>query len=622
MLRKGVGLVALALATMAGCTCNQSLTVGGGGGKDGGTSSTLDGGNVIDVPPFDAGDGVSVFGVPTGGFQQEPGGGISGGVGDGVVVDPAGNLVLSSAEVQLHFAWIANSAAGTVSKYDTKTGKEVGRYHAVIPIDSDKNPVAMRGNQGNSPSRTAVDLFGDVWVANRAPGSVPGSVTKISNSEFGCVDRNGNGKIDTSRDLNGDGMIDTNPANGEFIVPTDWSDPTQYDECILFSTPVGTGSDVKARAIAISVGFEGSAGDVWVGLYGDRSFIKLNAADGKQVPVNASGAMSVPMSWGPYGAAIDSKQRLWTVYPGVARLALIDTKTGTLVTDTLQSSVSTGAYAMGVDGKDRVWLAGWDGAYATRYDHGPGLLATPGSWTKFSFAGITCDKGTPFGIGRGIAADDQGVVFMSAYSAAGILAAQVIAFDAETGQVRPFAPPGGPVSCVDATSGSPSTNHSIGVGIDSDGHPWVNNYSGNAIRVHRTTGEVLRTAQQGAGLYTYSDFTGYQLRKFTAPRGTYRKDFESCGPLAQWQEVSWSAATLPNTAIQLFVKVADELGELNNPALPKYGPFTTSPVDLVAAGVPRGKYFRVEFVLTSSDAQTSPVLKGYSIKSACQADIN
>src|SRR5204862_1233934 len=59
-----------------------------------------------------------------------------------------------------------------------------------------------------SPSRTAVDWNGDVWVANRAFGG-QSSVTKIANDMSECSDRNGAPGIQTSSDVNGDGIIDT-----------------------------------------------------------------------------------------------------------------------------------------------------------------------------------------------------------------------------------------------------------------------------------------------------------------------------------------------------------------------------------------------------------------------------
>jgi hypothetical protein len=231
---------------------------------------------------------------------------------------------------------------------------------------------------------------------------------------------------------------------------------------------------------------------------------------------------------------------------------------------------------------------------------------------------------------RGIAADDQGFVWMSSdVNSANGSASQIIAFNGDTGDLKKFNYPGAaaPVDFIDATIPRTSpvapneTFEAIGVGLDTDGHVLMNNRSGNAVRIHRDSGEILRTGQQGAGLYTYSDFTGYQLRNFTAPQGTYRQTFssEDCGIDTIWRFVSWDATVPPKTSIQLFVTSANDLNDLNNPALRK-GPFTTSPADLRVAGVAKGRYLRVEFVLKSDDRQNqvSPKLKSFDVNYECE----
>src|SRR5439155_24599380 len=61
---------------------------------------------------------------------------------------------------------------------------------------------------GNSPSRTAVDFNGDLWIANRAPGG-QASITRLASDASCCPDRNHDGKLQTSSDVNGDGLIET-----------------------------------------------------------------------------------------------------------------------------------------------------------------------------------------------------------------------------------------------------------------------------------------------------------------------------------------------------------------------------------------------------------------------------
>ncbi len=610
-------LFALVTFSLVGCNCNcGGPTRNDGGPSDGGTGGSGEG--------VDAGDGTITIHVPPGSFNLDGGSTDGGGdeQGSGVKLNPNGFIVLNSGSTEFYFMWIANNSEGWVSKYDTRTGKEVGRYWSVVPRDcysalglpkglpcAGARDNQLRGNASNQPSRTALDLNGDVWVANRAPG-IQGSVTKIANDATGCIDRNANGMIETSKDLNNDGQI----AGAEMITPTDWANPLQYDECVVFSTPVGppAGAEVAVRALAVSQGgIESSSGYVWAGVYRDRTIHKLDSSNGQPVAVNATGNLSITLDFGPYGAIVDSKQRLWVVYPGAAWLALVDTATGALVNDQIKPPAGTacGAYALGIDGKDRVWLAGFSaGSVACRYDH-----ATT-TWTRFDFSGAVSQISTSLGRGRGIAADDKGNVYMSADVNSSGAVAQLIRFDAETGVIGKF----GTADFIDATNAV--TNTSVGVGIDGDGHPWVNNSSGNVMKIDKVTGTITRTAQQPAGLYTYSDFTGYQLRKFTAPRGSYRRDFKGCGPEAQWRQVIWDADVPVNTSVQVYVRVANQVADL--PTAPRFGPFTTPPADLIGAMVPKAQHLRVEFVLSSTDGMTTPVLKSFRIVSACAGTIN
>lgn len=631
----------IGFSIISGCQCQCSNRVdvnesdGGGrdgsvtvvqrdGGTGGGASGGGAGGGSGGGAPFDAGDGTTTTSVGPGGFTLDGG---QGGTGSGVVVNPMGHLVLGVGSLDLGFMWVANNSQGWVSKYDTRTGRETGRYWSTIPKDCANSPVGPPCTGGtlqpsltfgprHNPSRTAIDRFGNVWIANRAIG-VQGSVTKIANDPIDCIDRNGNGSIQTSRDLNNDGTISTTPSDGEMIIPSDPNDPNQYDECVLFSTPVGpTGSDVAGRAIAISAGAEGTAGDVWVGIYREDRFYKLSTLTGQPVPVNAGGQtyVQLPSDFNPYGAIVDSRQRLWVVSIGAARLALIDTGTGTVVDANIRApasvppaNVACASYALGIDGRDRVWLPGWSqGARACRYDH------STGTWTAFDFSSARSQRNTTFAMGRGIAVDVQGVVYMSGYQGS---VGQLLRFDAETGALRRY----GTADFIDYSDGESAA--AIGVGLDNDGQPWVNNSSGNMVRIHNTTGAVLKSSQQPAGLYTYSDFTGYQLRNFTAPRGTFRRDFEGCSEEAEWRLLQWDAQTPPNTTVSVIVKVANTLAELSLPTAPRYGPFTTSPVDLRAQGVVPRKYLRVEFTLASADRLTTPVLRSFQVSSFCGAMI-
>lgn len=611
-------------------------TGGGGGGEAGGGTGGSGGGST----PFDAGDAFHTveFDPTTLTLDGGPGGE---GTGLRIIPGPDGGLVLTSNTSELYFMWIANAGQGTVSKYDTRTGKEVGRYYAVIPKDcanslgppcSSGNVHGLQGNQAHSPSRTAIDLTGDVWIANRAPG-LQGSVTKVANERADCLDRNANGRIDTSRDLNNDGEISTDPDAGEMIIPANFADPIQYDECVLFTTPVGAPApmnEVAGRALAIGAGGTGNrSGDVWLGIYHERRFYKLNPKNGQPVAARLDGGLFVelPVEFsaldsrvGAYGALVDGLQRLWAVYPGGNKLAVIDTLTGNVLATVSppSSGFSCASYGFAVDSRNRIWLPSWTGVDVCRYDR-----ATD-TWTSYSTASARSQIGTEFGWGRGIAvsapvmpAHPEGIVYMSGYldvyapdPRRNADRAQLIRLDARTGAIIPY----GDAGFIDATDSN--TKWSIGVGLDGDGEPWINNYSGNAMKIANADGAITRTRQQAAGLYTYSDFTGYQARTFTAPLGFYKRTFEACAD-ATWRSLSFDSNTPPSTTLQAYVRVGDTLAALDNAANPRFGAYTTSPVDLAAIGIPHAKYLRVEFELRSNDGSTTPVLRRFNVSWSC-----
>ena len=183
-------LVAAVFTAVSGCTCNGDVSrfpiigpgTDAGGNVNGPDSGTLpDGGQqqvdvckIIVCPPVvDGGFSGTIAFPPDGGFSLD--GGTVGSGGDGVTVDPVnGGITLNSQDIEINYAWIANWRMGTVSKFDTKNLlpdggiHEVGRYISVFPLDG----LGRRNNSSSAsvydPSRTAIDINGDMWVANFA----------------------------------------------------------------------------------------------------------------------------------------------------------------------------------------------------------------------------------------------------------------------------------------------------------------------------------------------------------------------------------------------------------------------------------------------------------------------
>ena len=646
-------MVAAAVATVSGCTCSGDVSrfpdpgngqVGkdGGPGTDGGNNPGQDGGQqitdpcqIIACPPaVDGGFSGTIAFPPDGGFSLD--GGVGTG-GNGVTVDPLGRITLDSQDIEINYAWIANWKMGTVSKYDTKNLlpdggiHEVGRYISVFPLDG----LGRRNHSSSAsvydPSRTAIDINGDMWVANFAShANQYFSVTKIAGSLFNCVDRNGNGKIDTSFDDPTDvanyGVITPN----EYPNPSDPNNPLLYDECVLFTQELGNINPNGAfgeGSISIAQAPEGGPGDVWVGTWIDRRVWRLDPFTGvpKSIPAGAT-VGSLPDGGGqyigvpsiePYGSAVDGKNRLWVVARVSNTVAVIDANTQTLLSGAISppTGVPRGGYGIAVDKLGRVWVPNWgSGPTATRYTPPTdGGAIGAGIWETFNYSALTSPSGTKIGQGRGVTIDDEGFVWFSGDRNNLGSAALVWGSDGDGG-VRPFPSAATPTSLIDATSVNSKT--SIGIGLDQNKNLWVNNSTGNVMRIDRQTGGVTTSANQAGALYTYSDFTGYQLRHITLNQGSFTQTVAGCSRYAEWDTVTWSATTPPNTSVVLFVRGSNNT---DFTVSQQYGPFTTSPANLQAAPgpVPQFKYLQLNFLLTSKDGTSQPYLLGFNVTSKC-----
>ena len=128
----------------------------------------------------------------TGGGAGSDGNGSSSGgilldVGDGM--DSAGGGDCQSGtdgELEFSYVWVANSAEATVSKVDTVTMVEEGRYRTAPETGF------------ASPSRTSVSLSGDVGVANRL-----GGVVKIYGNTEKCQESSSASLIESARPSRG-----------------------------------------------------------------------------------------------------------------------------------------------------------------------------------------------------------------------------------------------------------------------------------------------------------------------------------------------------------------------------------------------------------------------------------
>ncbi len=264
-------------------------------------------------------------------------------------------LQLPGIDVIVPFIWVPNSN-GTVSKVNTVTGKELGRYK-VAPHST------------CNPSRTTVDLQGNCWVGNRQAGTV----VKIGLYEAGqYIDRNGNGTIETSQDLNNDGNI----TGGEIL-------PWGQDECVLFEVvlipgKIGTfvpgtyaaGYDndywgTAPRGLAID-----ASNNLWAGTWSSSKYYYIDGATGAILnTLDVS-----PWGHSAYGAVIDGNGVLWSARLS-SHILRIDPSVGP---PNIQKINVSHTYGLGLDYLGNLFVGG--GGWLTKID--VNNTVTPIVWTK------------------------------------------------------------------------------------------------------------------------------------------------------------------------------------------------------------------------------------------------
>jgi len=414
-----------------------------------------------------------------------------------------------------------------------------------------------------------------------------------------CKDRNGNGSIETSRDLNDDGRISLDASAGEFL--------GYDDECLLWTVPIGASNSI-ARAMAIDAN-----GFVWVGDWQGRKLYKLDPADGSLVnpthpdqPANGNG---ISVTGQPYGAVIDSQGYLWYVNTyDTGDLQRVDTHTGEV--SPLITENPTGGYGITIDRKDRVWMASYSddngGGTVARYD------PATSTWSTFS-AGLSGSNWR----GRGVTASAAG----ETGSGAGVVwavfhdtgQAHLVGFDDDSGEVWDEVD-------LDEACGAETC---IGAGIGTGGSVWVvNQTSDNVCRYDPGTGDVIEIPI-GSAPYTYSDFTGNVLRTFTSPQGTYRHIVEGCPdnePSLTWTIVTWQASTPGGSSVKVQVRIADTVGGLSGAEM--YGPAIQPPdrqLNLMSSGL-AGRYLEVLVTLVADADGNVPTLFSLTVGRDCTED--
>jgi streptogramin lyase len=355
--------------------------------------------------------------------------------------------------------WIANSPAGTVSKIDTKSGVELARYYS--------GP----GNGTDDPSRTAVNLAGDVAVSNRS-----GSVLKIAAEQERCVD------------ANNDGMITSSTGPADVLA---WG----TDECVLwyqFKFDVMGDNTKGPRPTAWDTGTQGNPCVVnddrlWTGWFerelNQARFHRLDGASGTMLDEVVVPNWNSPNgTYGPYGGAVDGDNNMWVtgLWGPLVRIDAV-----TLAVDYWNFPAEAHPYGMTVDANGHPWTAGLNGEL-THFDPSTQL-----------FEVFPVPTGQVL---RGTMIDREGQLW-----AAGNSPCALIQFDLAS---KTF---------VNANIALPGCGTPVGISIDIDGFVWVPD-QGAQLAFKVDPANYTSTTTTGlVAPYTYSDMTGAGLGLVTNP---------------------------------------------------------------------------------------------------------
>ena len=343
-----------------------------------------------------------------------------------------------------------------------------------------------------------MDANGNVWAGNRDESSGGlGSIVHIGlqqNSQ--CVDRNGNGTIETST-----GLGDIKPWLNPGGVDDNGGVSSAEDECIIHYTRT---SGTNVRTVAVD-----GNNDVWIGGYGNRVHEKIDGATGAPVPGTAFN-----LGCGGYGGLVDGNGVLWSASLSPYAVMRYDTSTST------GACVNLGrySYGLGIDNDGNIWNSNYTFNSITKIAPDGTILGAFGTGGATGDRGVTVTPDNDVWVANSHGSD------VSRLSNAGILQAVI-----------------------------PVGNMPTGLSVDAEGKVWVTNYSSdNVMRIDPASNTVDLTVSLGPGArpYNYSDMTGSSV---PAPptAGNWSVVYDSGAAAAEEWTISWNAATPGDSSISV-----------------------------------------------------------------------
>jgi hypothetical protein len=277
------------------------------------------------------------------------------------------------------YIWIANSGQGTVSKINTQSLVEEGRY-------------IVRPDSAGNPSRTSVALSGNVAIANRS-----GGVVKIYSNLDDCVESNGVAGLQSSS-----GAADVLPWGTEECVA--WYTPFPYATQRPLAWAQGDWNEATCSYVNEKL---------WTSGGNNAGTADVLLLDGETGVVEDMVTINNVIGWAQlYGGAVDGDGNFWTVdhnWNGPSTLIRVDRMDLAVDKWPVTGQVH---YGLAVDSVGRPWLCGSGGA--SRFDPGPQ------TWTHLA----PLNGGSALG---GCMTDGAGTLWTSPYPTASL-----VAIDTET----------------------------------------------------------------------------------------------------------------------------------------------------------------------------------------------
>ncbi len=229
------------------------------------------------------------------------------------------------------YIWIANSSQGTMTKLNTETMIEEGRYY-------------VRPDLGGSPSRTTVSLSGNVAISARVSG---GGVSKFWANLDECEESNGMPGLQTSTGAND-------------ILAWD------VEECRAWHQPHAGKNYWSNRPMAWAPGEFNDGTCKWenekLWNSGSNGQTEVLLIDGETGNIDETVVVPQVGSGYLYGGAVDSEGNFWGLQNSV-NIIRVDRDDFSVQAWPLPGGPG---YGIAVDVEDRVWTCG--GGHASRFD--------------------------------------------------------------------------------------------------------------------------------------------------------------------------------------------------------------------------------------------------------------